>query len=1044
MSKTVRFDVLAVAKATGFDEADRKIAHLSGTAKKSTSGLLLTAAALAPAIIPIAAAAAGAGAAFVALGAVGLLAFQGIKKEMAAATPIGKQYAASLGVLKGNLAQLEHTAAGGVLTGFQSAVSRLRPLMPALNRNIAQLSSQLGDIGGTSAVALVSLFQAFEPLINAVSSDLQVGARRLADWAASSGGVAKFVAYAQNQLPQVEHTLGQLAVAVGRLVAGFAPLGTVSLSSIGVLAKLITLFPVAEAQVIAPAIAGIVIAYKSLSKVASLGALQKFNLGFSALGPVAGAAGIALGIFTGILGRNQARQAQATAEVNNYTEALKASHGAIDQSIRDIAAKNLQDSGALTAASKLGLSLQDVTAAATGNHAAFLQVSTATADAIKRANDYAAAIAGVSFNSKAEFDVAQQTKKSLEDRAQAAVKLNGAIGTQSGELTKAQQIQLQYIEATTGVAKAQAQAKVTIDGVTTTIEKQTTASGLLKTALDKLNGVSLSVEQTQNSFLDTLGNLKSAQDAGTASIAQNSAKGRVNREVLVSSIIAGNDAAQAFADLTAKHKGLTAGLQAGKQSLLEHDAAIRRAAAAAGLDKGQVNDLIASLHKIPKKITGNVEILTARAKAAADRLKAYIQGLHPIMTVAVHTVGAPNAGAGGHLAARAVGGPVTGGRTYQVNELGQELFVSSTARAAPISGGRRLFTPSQSGSITTAAGFDRLRSAIAGVAKSLTSLSTLSAAAQKAVDAVRAILPGVGSVERGLNAENRALQSVADRRARIADLLKAANQRLADAQKTLREKAASVRSGLLSGFDLSTFAANPADGATGPQAIIDAARAFADRMVAFRAQIIRLQKQGLNKNLLDQLIGQGPSAQADALAQASRAQIKALNAQFARAGVTATRIGGLDAKSLYGAGVAAAKGIVAGLRSQERALDKQMERLGRILVRALNRALGIRSPSAVTALAGKYAALGFAKGIDDNVGHAAAAAGRLGSAAVPNLGNGSYPGKMLGGGMVFAPNINIQAGVIANPAEFRRLLIGEMEKAFAEGGFVSGGRKAMR
>src|SRR6266498_2122575 len=689
MAKTVRFDVLATAKAVGFDEADRKIERLSGTAKKSTSGLLVAAAALAPALIPIAAAAAGAGAAFVALGATGLLAFQGIKKEMAAGTPIGKQYTATVGTLKKNLAELEHTAASGVLTSFQASVSRLQPLMPALNRDTAQLSSQLGDIAGTTGVALVSLFHSFEPLINAVSSDLQVGARRLADWASSSGGVSRFVAYAQNQLPQVEQTFGQLAVAVGRLAAGFAPLGTVSLTTIGALSRLISAFPVATLQVLIPTITGVTIAYKGLSRAAALPGLRSMNLGFTALGPIAGAAGIALGIFTGILGRNQAQQAQATAEINNYTQALQASHGAIDQSIRDIAAKNLQDAGALTAGEKLGLSLRDVTAAATGNHAAFLQVSTATADAIKTASDYAQAIAGVSFNTKAEYDVAQKTKQSLDDRAQAAIKLNAAIGNQSGELTKAQQKQLQYIEATTGVASAQAQAKVTIDGVTTKIEAQTTASGLLKTALDKLNGVSLSVEQTENSFLDTLGNLKKAHDAGTASIAQNSAKGRVNREILVQSIVAANDAAQATADLAAKHHGLTAGLQAGKASLIAHENAIRRAATAAGLDKGQVNDLIASIHKIPKRITSNVKVSTAKAKAAVDEFARYTSGLHPIIEVTSHVQGPGQGGGAGKLGTRAVGGPVTGGRTYLVNELGQELFVSAAGGASPISGGRR-------------------------------------------------------------------------------------------------------------------------------------------------------------------------------------------------------------------------------------------------------------------------------------------------------------------------------------------------------------------
>ncbi len=253
--------------------------------------------------------------------------------------------------------------------------------------------------------------------------------------------------------------------------------------------------------------------------------------------------------------------------------------------------------------------------------------------------------------------------------AQAYGTLFAATGTQNKELQKGIGAYKNQAEAAVGVAAAQGQAAVTIAGVTTNIDEQTTASGLLKTALDKLNGVSLSVEQTENNFLDTLGNLKKAHDAGTASIAQNSAKGRVNREILVSAIIAANDAAQATADQTAKTHGLTAGLQAGKASLLAHETAIRRAATAAGLDKSQVDKLIASLGKVPKNITSNVEVLTARAKAAADRLARYITGLHPVMEVVAHT----SLSAGhGKLAQFAGGGSVKDG-WFTAGERGYEL-----------------------------------------------------------------------------------------------------------------------------------------------------------------------------------------------------------------------------------------------------------------------------------------------------------------------------------------------------------------------------------
>jgi hypothetical protein len=1042
MAKTVRFDVLAVAKATGFDEADRKIQHLSGTAKKSMSGLATAALAITPALIPIAAAATGLGGIAVAGGAA-VLAVKGIEKEMKAGTPIGQAYTANIAKLKGNLSELEHTAAAGVLTGFQKSVTAVQPLMPALNRDIAIYSHQLGDIAGNTGVGLVSLLRSFQPLFFQVNQDLVAGSQKFAAWAKSSDGVKTFVAYAQNQLPQVEAGLGSLAMTVGHLAQGFAPLGTVSLTTLGTLSRLINAIPIGTLQELAPAIAGVALAYKGLSSASKLPGLRGLNLGFSALGPAAGIAGVALGIFTGILGRSQARQAQVTAEVNSYTQALQASHGAITQAIRDQAAKNLQDSGALTAANKLGISLSLVTSAATGNKDALFAVTATTTAAIKAADDYASGLANVNYATRAQYDAAQSQKKALFEQAAAAIKVQEAVGGQTGELEKARAKYQQLADATQGTVSAQAQAAVTIDGVTTKLDKQTTASNLLKNALDRLNGTALSVEQTENAFLDTLGNLKTAHDAGTASIAQNNAKSRANREILVQSITAANDAAQATADQAKKTHTLAEALRIGAGALKNHEDAIRRAAAAAGLDKDEVNDLINKLGKIPKHITSNVELRTAAARKAAADLAAYVSRFRPVMEVVAHT---SISGGHGKLAQHAAGGAVKDG-WFTVGERGYELGYKqgsqvqffSNQQSQLMTGMSRVpgyanGTAGLSGSV-----FARLRADIAGLARALGAVSLLGPAANKAVTAVGKILPGVGSVERGLNAENRALQADVARRGHLADQLKVANQRLADARKLLAEKAASVTQGLLGGFDLSQFV-----GAGGPAqfsvpGILDAAKTFADRMAQFRAQIKLLQKEGLNKTLLDQLIQQGPSAQADALAQATRQQIKALNLQYRRAGVTAAAIGGLDARSLYGAGVSAARGIVAGLRSQESALDKQMERLGRLLVRALNRALGIRSPARATMPAGKFAVLGLAKGIDDNLHHATAAAGRLGAAAIP--GNGSYPSKMTGGSVTY--NITINAGVGSDPAAIQRAFIQILADA-ANGGHTIPILKALR
>jgi hypothetical protein len=1017
VARKVQFDVLAVAKATGFDEADRKISHLSGTAKKSMSGLVVAAAALAPALIPIGAAATGLGGIAVAAG-VAALAVKGIQKEMKAGTPVGQQFSASIATLKGDLSELEHTAAGGVLTGFKKSVAEIQPLMPTLNRDTALYSSQLGDIAGNTGVALVTLFHRFEPLFAQFNQDLVNGSAKLAQWAKSSTGVSSFVAYAQAQLPKVEQFFGTLAVTVGHLAQGFAPFGGFILSDLTAFSKVINAIPVPVLKVAAPAVLSLVVAMKAMAVAsATASGIIKLNsalLGFAAAETTVGAASLSLVRYLGPL-------AIAIGTVVAAGKGLEVVSQKFDK----------------------GTFMHDVL---DPHNADILKVQGSGIDALRGA--YEQAHDGIEGTAQQLLDwgsksanatiVTKQHYVSVKELDGALADLRSQLGPTSG--------------AVTTLLGAQVKAGITIDGVTTTIGAQTTAAGLLKNALDRLNGATVSVEDTQNQFLDTLGQLKKAHDAGTRSIDQNSAKGRVNREVLVAAIKAANDHAQAVANETAKTHGLAAGVRAGSADFAAHEEAIKRAAHAAGLDEAAVAALIAKLGKVPRAV---VTALSIRDKASSQiaTIKANLAALKSkqidittyVKNVILPTVRGPSAGERHHASGGSVqdGWFTSGEQGYELGyKQGSHVQFFSHAQSVAMTGMSRVpgYANGTGPGGLSGSVFARLRADIAGLARALGSVSLLGPAANKAVTAVGKILPGVGTVESGLNAENRALQIDVARRGRLADQLKAANQRLADARRTLAEKASSVAQGLLSGFDLSQFVGTGGPAQFSVPTILDAAKAFADRMAQFRAQIKLLQKEGLNKTLLDQLIQQGPSAQADALAQATRQQIKALNLQYRRAGVTAAAIGGLDAKSLYGAGVAAARGIVAGLRSQETALDKQMERLGRILVRALNRALGIHSPARATMPAGKFAVLGLVKGIDDNVHHATAAADRLGAAAIPA--NGSYPSKMTGGGSPIY--ITINAGAIANPVEFRRLLIGELERAFAAGETVTGGQRAMR
>lgn len=650
MGRKVQFDVIAAAHATGFERSSQKIYRLADDSKRlgdkanksarHVSTLAASLAAVAPAAVPIAAGAAAAGASLAALGVTGLLAIGGIKKEMAAGTPVGKQYGATLGVLKGNLAALEQTAAGGVLTGFQSSVRSLQPLMPLVNRDTAQLSSKLGDIASHAMPGIVRLFTVANPLLLDFANDLDRGAVMFERWATSSDGATKFVAYAQAQLPKVEHTLASLATTAGHVAQGLGPLGGIALTEIGAFSKVINAIPVPVLKVAAPAIVATVLAIKGFEVAAKVA--PKINLltgsvkGLAYANAIAG--GSSMSLLLGGLGKLGPAAVVAAAGIYGATQAAQDRLGP------------LAGRGAQVTAGWLDLIARQT-------HQSVDAITKAVSGTDEQFQKYIGSLSGLSRLTR------------------------GILTDMHDKLGKATVATSAFGYASTTLAGSQVKAGVVIDGVTYAIDKQTTASNLLKNSFDRLNGTSLSVEQTQNQFLDTLGQLKKAHDAGTASIAQNSAKGRVNREILVQLITSANDAAQAVADQTAKTHGLNASLAAGRASLINHEDAIRRAAAAAHLDKGQVDALIASLGKVPRNVvtgisvhdTASHQIATIKANLAALKSK-QIDITTYVRNVILPTLGKFSVTHDSH---RALGGPVFRDVPYIVGERRAELFVPS-------------------------------------------------------------------------------------------------------------------------------------------------------------------------------------------------------------------------------------------------------------------------------------------------------------------------------------------------------------------------------
>jgi hypothetical protein len=180
------------------------------------------------------------------------LAFAGARREIANNTTVGKQFQAGIDTLAGHLHALEATAAAGVLSGFTDAVKALAPLMPAVGRDVAYMSTQLGQIMRSVLPGVVALFHQANPLFETFGDEAVKGAQAFNRWATSSTSVSTLVGYIETQLPLVEHTLAQVAEAAGRIMTALAPLGSASLSSIGLLARAINEIPMSDAASVGP------------------------------------------------------------------------------------------------------------------------------------------------------------------------------------------------------------------------------------------------------------------------------------------------------------------------------------------------------------------------------------------------------------------------------------------------------------------------------------------------------------------------------------------------------------------------------------------------------------------------------------------------------------------------------------------------------------------------------------------------------------------------------------------------------------------------
>lgn len=635
----------------------------------SRIGAIVTAIALlVPLIAPVGAAVVGLAGAFGIMGAAGVLALVGINREMKDGTATGLAYRDGVDSLKSSMSQLAATAAVNMLASFQRVARDTANAMPGLNKQVGQFSSLLGESGAAGWSGTINALRVLNPLFLTAGVYVRSLAQGFERWTQGSG-IERFGGYALSVFPLVTETLGKLATMVMRILEALAPLGTIGLAVLSGVADVINGMPVEVLSTLIVTLTWGTLAFKAWGFVAPMLASIATSMGAVgaattiATGPigwvVAGLAALA-GIFAVVVASNTG----ATRAMQDYTAAVQADSGAIGENIRQKAAQRLLDSGTLDMAKKAGISGELILRATLGEVAARKQLNKelegtqmAGVAMLKVVDDNAAAISGEIDRYNTLQSALTQTTTATKEQQRADEAAAAALGISVDAIRAARDGQGSLTDQT-----AKATAEMYLQG---------DAAGLLKQALDNLNGKALSAAQAQNQFESQLLRLPDYIDEATgkfdeagASLDGMTESAVTNRGALQDAIVAAQNAAQAYRDQGASS-------DEARQKLIDSRQAIIDQAAANGMNRDAVSQYLDQLFRIPETVPKTkIEVDTATANAQMEAFLArvrsqvawiQVKATMPDLNGSVSGNGRPGFASGGTIPGLAGGGGTVNG-----------------------------------------------------------------------------------------------------------------------------------------------------------------------------------------------------------------------------------------------------------------------------------------------------------------------------------------------------------------------------------------------
>jgi hypothetical protein len=269
---------------------------------------------------------------------------------------------------------------------------------------------------------------------------------------------------------------------------------------------------------------------------------------------------------------------------------------------------------------------------------------------------------------------------------------------------------------------------------------------------------------------------------------------------------------------------------------------------------------------------------------------------------------------------------------------------------------------------------------------------------------------------RWLNNTGKALLMQEKKLLKVNKALDGARDKLSDLKGAASQLKTSVASGIVGGANI-TRAAGAEDSRVTINTILSQMQGSAANSGQFSGMLKQLKGRGLRGDLIEQIaeagIDGGGMETAAAILGGGKGEIRQLNTLQKQIKANAKTAGAVAADAMYGAGIKAAEGLVKGLASRQKIIEKGMMRIAFAMERGIKHALKIKSPSQVMETIGGQTAEGFAQGIQRNRSVQPAWASMLN---MPRNGaGGGRPGGTAGGGqpIVVHQTITLDGRIVA-------------------------------